>query len=407
VRQAPLLVLGAGEDQLPLYREAGRRGIPTIGVDQNANRPAVPLADEFLPISTRDHRDIHAALAGREISGVVTAASDASLESVVELTRQFGVTPWLSGTAAATSLDKAEFHRVTAAAGIPAPAWYAGGSTEDWQRVAGRLGYPLVLKPVDASGSFGASLIAEPAELEPGLAVAVAASPSGTLIAEQYVAGRNLTVELFFVGGRPALRVVSEKVLGGPTGFLICGHRCPADLGTEEDRRVAELALAVADAMEVRDGPLNIDVILPPNGSPIVLEAGARLCGNAFPRLVREMSGADTIAAMVSLGLGEPVRLTSTRARHGQLRVLASPLAEPARVLSVDGLAQARTQPGVVFADVYVDRGDLVQPFLRAAYKMGYIGVVGDSAADADSALRAALSMIRIELSSPVPVSSE
>ena len=84
-----MLILGASEDQLPVYLEARRRGIRTIGVDMRGDRPALAYADEWLPVSTRDHAGIVAALDGRRPTSVVAAASDAGLWSRHELCRHY------------------------------------------------------------------------------------------------------------------------------------------------------------------------------------------------------------------------------------------------------------------------------------------------------------------------------
>lgn len=394
---APLLVLGAGEDQLPIYREATRRGLKTIAVDRRDSGPGVRAADEFLQISTHDGDAIAAALAGRIIAGVATAASDACLASVVTLTEHFGVRRWMSPTAAATSMDKALFREVIAKAGINSPGWVTGGDPERLTAAAGRLQLPVVTKPVDASGSHGAGLVRTLDELGAAIQVAVEASPTGRAIVEEFVEGRNLTVEIFFVAGQARLVVVSEKRLTG-SGFVIEGHRCPADLSAEVQQRLLAASIAVAQAMELRDGPLNLDFILTKDQEPIVLEAGARLCGNGFPLLIQAMRGVDPVRAMVGLSLGETVDLEPVRAEYGLLHVISSPLPEPAVLGAVRGVAAALALPGVAFAEVYPRPGELIQPFTRSAHKLGYVGVVGATASEAETTMQAALAAIEIEL---------
>jgi biotin carboxylase len=394
---APLLVLGAGEDQLPIYREAGRRGLPTIAVDRRDSGPGVRAADEFLQISTHDGAAIAASLAGRAIAGVATAASDACLASVVALTEHFGVRRWMSPTAAATSMDKALFREVMAKAGIDGPGWVTGDDAERLTAAAGCLHLPVVTKPVDASGSHGAGLVRTPAELAGAIRVAVEASPTGRAIVEEFVEGRNLTVEIFFLAGQARLVVVTEKRLTG-SGFVVEGHRCPADISAEARRRLATASLAVAQAMEVRDGPLNLDFILTADQEPIVLEAGARLGGNGFPLLVQAMRGVDPAQAMVGLSLGETIDLEPVREDYGLLHVISSPLTEPAVLGAVRGVAAAQALPGVAFAEVYPRPGELVHPFIRSAHKLGYVGVVGATASEAEARLQAALALIEIEL---------
>lgn len=400
----PLLVLGAGEDQVPVYREAARRGLPTIGVDMSTDRPGVALADEFLPLSTRDHEAIAQALAGREIAGVASAASDACLQSIHVLSGVFGTPQWISHTAAVTSMDKAAFRRLMTAIGVPGPAWTAGQDLVAVAAAAAEFSMPVVAKPVDASGSRGTQLVTDSQLLPEALAYAAAGSLSGTVIVEEYVPGRNVTVELFMAGGEPGFLTVTEKRMADRRNFVINGHRCPADLPAAVRHRLEQESARISLAMEVRDGPVNLDFIISPRGIPVVLEAGARVGGNGFPALVRAMSDVDTIAAVVSLAIGEPFDVRPKADRHAMLHVMASPHRQPLRLTVADGADRARALPGVAFAEFYLRPGQTVHPFTCSANKIGYVAVVGDDHAEAQRTLDLALAQINIEFDAPVGV---
>lgn len=388
----PLLVLGAGEEQLPLYREAHRRGLRTVAVDARRDRPALALADAFRQVSTRDHQEIARALGPVRLAGVVSTASDVCLLSLHELSVRYR-TPFVpSRSAALASMDKARFHGVAEAAGL---ARYRWASAADARGLAG-LTLPVVVKPADASGSRGVSLVTDPGGLRAAIDLAREHSCSGAMVVEEFLEGRNLTVELFLRGGAPCFAAVSEKRLVGPGNFVIHGHTFPAPLTEAERRAAVEAGARVSVAMGLVDGPINLDLILAPDGTPYVLEAGARLCGNGFPHLQRAVYGVDTVAALVSLALGEPFDLTPTRDRHAVLHVLASPLDADGTLVSVDGVEAARALPGVVRVEVFADPGDPVRPFTQSANKLGYLVVVGDTPDLAAAALDQALRLLRV-----------
>jgi biotin carboxylase len=294
-------------------------------------------------------------------------------------------------------MDKALVREMIAKAGIDSPGWVTGGDADRLTVAAERLQLPVVTKPVDASGSHGAGLVRTARDLGSAIQVAVEASPTGRAIVEEFVEGRNLTVELFFVEGQARLIVISEKQLTG-SGFVIGGHRCPADISAEARQRLIAASIAVAQAMELLNGPLNLDFILTTAQEPVVLEAGARLCGNGFPLLIQAMRGVDPVRAMVGLSLGETVDLEPVREKFGLLHVISSPLTEPAVLGAIRGVTTALALPGVAFAEVYPRPGELVHPFTRSAHKLGYVGVVGATASEAETNLQAALALIEIDL---------
>jgi biotin carboxylase len=402
VSARPLLVLGAGEDQLPVYREARRRGIATIAVDGRPDRPARALADTYLEISTRDADAVVEALGPIRPCGVITAASDAALATVHELSKRFETPYVLPREAVLASQDKTRFHEVAAAAGVPRYRWVSGRDPEALLREALALSFPLVAKPTDATGSRGATFVAGPQALPAALDAAFRAAYAGEVVVEEFVEGRNLTVDLFLRAGSAAVAAISEKRLLGGDGFVIEGHTCPAALEPAVRDRLVAAATRLALAVGLADGPCNLDFILAPDDTAYALELGARTCGNGFPHMLRAILGVDVIAAAVSLAVGEPFELASTRSRHGLLRVLASPIPVPGVLVEMTGVERAAAVAGVELVELYVAPGERVLPFTEAAAKLGYVIASGDGPGEAQVALDGALAELRFVVE-PLP----
>jgi biotin carboxylase len=393
--EGSLLVLGAGEEQVAIYQEARRRGLPTIGVDMRSDRPGVALADTFLPISTTDPGRIAEALAGQSIAGVVSTAADTCLESWHRLTEWFG-TPWRYPAAAArVSMDKAEFHRIADAAGIPTYRWIQSGPDDVAAAIPRVLGFPVVVKPADSSGSRGVRRVGTSVELAEALAEAVRHSPRGQVIAEECLTGRDLTVNVFLVGGRLATSVISEKRILPGSRFLIGGHVAPAPLDPATERALLADALRLCAAFDLRDGPANFDVILTADGTRYVLEVGARMSGNGFPQLATAATGTDWMAALVDLATGRPVRLNHGRRCPTGLRVLTSPLQVAGELLAVEGVDLVAAMPGVVAAEVFAAPGSTVLPFTEAGRKLGWIVATADRYDLLDATLDRAIGALR------------
>lgn len=376
-----LLVLGAGEEQVVLFHEARRRGLRTIAVDMREDRPGIPLADEFLRISTTDHAGIAEALGDRKLAGVVSTAADTCLDSWHHLSVHFG-TPWTyPAAAAAASMDKSAFHRIAAAAGVPVYRWAQSDDLVELAETARGFRFPLVVKPTDASGGRGVRDVPDPTELEAALGWAARHSPRGQVIVEEFIEGVNYTVNVFMSGGEVALSVITEKtILPGP-GFLIGGHTAPAPIGAAAEADMTREARDLCRAFDLLDGPANFDVIVTPDGQRYVLEVGARMSGNGFPRLVTALAGVDCVAALLDLATGEPVRLAPRRWRPSRLHVLTSPLSTPGLFVSADGLAEVAAMPDVTSVELFVNPGDPVLPFTEAGRKLGWVVVSADDGA--------------------------
>jgi biotin carboxylase len=398
----PLLVLGAGEEQIPVYVEAKRRGLRTIAVDRWTDRPALRHADEHLHLSTRYPGPIAAALGHRRLSGVVTAASDVALASWHELAGRYGAPYRFPAAAVRASADKAAFHAVAEAAGVDRYRWRRHTDPAALVALAGEVGFPLVAKPADASGSKGVTLVPEAAQLPAALEYAARFTAGGELLIEEFLPGRNLTVDVFMRAGRAAFTGITEKRIQPGPHFVIGGHTCPAPVDAATRTRLEETAVRLCRAVDLHDGPANFDVILGPDGRVRVLEANVRLCGNAVPQLMREVYGVDTVAALVSLAIGEPFELAPTPPRAGIIHLLASPLATDGVLTDIAGLDAVRALPGVVRCELYAEPGATVRPFTEGGHKFGYLLVAGPDVDTAEATLATALTVLRITVR-PVP----
>src|SRR5437660_2937402 len=93
--------------------------------------------------------------------------------------------------ASALAMDKDLSKRLFRAAGVPVPAWFMAPplAAED---VTTALGWPVIIKPSKQGSSVGLTLVKRAQDL--GDAVKLAARYDDEVMAEQYIAGRELTV---------------------------------------------------------------------------------------------------------------------------------------------------------------------------------------------------------------------
>ena len=76
-----ILILGAGEMQIPIIEKAKSMGLYTIVADMSADAPGMKIADMPVTISTMDKEGILACCKDCEVQGVLTT-SDAPVNVV-------------------------------------------------------------------------------------------------------------------------------------------------------------------------------------------------------------------------------------------------------------------------------------------------------------------------------------
>ncbi len=196
---------------------------------------------------------------------------DGCIQGALELAR----IPYTgSGVAAsALTMSKVLAKRVVAAAGVPvaADALYDGRAIDGASLPS--FGLPLVVKPDREGSTVGISIVRMPGEWP--AALAEAAKFDGRILAEVFIAGRELTVGI--VNGRvlPAIEVRPKsgfydyraKYTAGETEYVI-----PVPMEHETLARAADYTRRAAEALTLR-GAARIDYRVDPSGHLFFLEA--------------------------------------------------------------------------------------------------------------------------------------
>ncbi|MBL1101566.1 ATP-grasp domain-containing protein [Streptomyces coffeae] len=392
--QGALIVLGASEEQIPLYQEARRRGIPTIAVDMRPDAPALPFADAALKISTRNTGAIADALGDACPAGIVCGASDAALASWHALGLRYGTT-YVYPKSALAAGDKATFHEIATSCGITGYGWTASDNPDEVVAEAAGLRFPLVIKPVDGSGSKGVTRVTRSDDLPAAVAYARSYSASQTVIAEEFIQGRPLAIEVFMRDGRALMTCVKDKEF--VDGSFVVRRLRTAQLPSATRDQLEATVERLCHALGIVNGPANFDVVLGADGQERVIEANARLGGDSVPRLLAAAYGVDVVRALIALALGEPFgdHLAQTRAAHAALELIGSPSVVEGELVTWEGVAEARNTPGITDIELYAKPGDLVRPHDQSGHKIGVLVAAGPSVADAISALETASALVR------------
>jgi len=362
-----LVVLGAADGSLSTYRTAHALGYRTICVDRSATAPGVALADEFLPLSTRDTDAIAAALDDRDdLAGALAPSTDIALPTLLALTERLGLPVTMTREAARASLDKRHFRRVCEELGFPVYRWREVRTAEEWEWRG-----PAVVKPVDAQSGRGVTRCAEESMMDTAVATARGLSYGGGVMVEDEVAGTHCGCECVIVGGEVAFLALTTRTLCPPPRAVTTAHLMPADVPAETRCAVVTMVERLCARLRYRTGPLNLDLVVGADGVPYLIEMGARTSGNGLDELVRRCHGVDTIAASVAAAVRTPVTVAPHAPRPTLWQALSSDHA--GRLSAVHGLPEALAMPEVVDVRLFVAPGDEVRAHDNVADKLGYV----------------------------------
>ena len=363
-----VMILGAGPLQRPLVAAARARGLHVVAVDNVPGNVAHALASESRFVSTRDVPAVVLAARALRPDAILTACSDVATPAVAAVVDELGI-PGVPAEVAARLSAKDAFRRFQRAAGLPHPAFVSGADANEVVDRARALSGPVVVKPVDRSGSRGVSRLEVRAEhaLRAAIERARQAGFDGRVCVEEVIPGREYGGDAVAAAG--ALRAfVTEKHV---VGTVVRGHHVPPGLDADGLAAIEDAIRTHAALLGVRDGILNFDVMLGPDGAPVVIEMSPRLGGNWIPQLVAHAWGVDLLGCALDLALGRaPALVAPGPARPAGSYVLGA--RGPGRLGRLPRFDALRAElPDLVALEWDVRAGDRVEPLRDSGEQVG------------------------------------
>lgn len=286
--------------------------------------------------------------------------------------------------AVAVTVDKSSMRKRLAEKGLDTTAYQVCHQLDEAVRFAGKCAAGVIVKPLNGSGSSGVALARHPADVPAAWAWCVAAAADGTVLAEEYLRGREFSAETVTAGGEHRLLAITAKHTTGPPHFIETGHDIPAQLAGHEVSAISGAVVAALDAVGHTWGPCHTELMVSERRVSIV-EINTRVGGDRIWEMVELATGTDLVAASAcALALGALPPAGASRTAGASVRFLTPP---PGRVRAVQGLDSALSVSGVVRIGDLPRAGQVIQPLASSEHRAGYVLAVG---MDAESSIRSA-----------------
>jgi D-alanine-D-alanine ligase len=158
-----------------------------------------------------------------------------------------------------------------------------GVTTPKWEVITAEqrptIPLPIVVKPPRQGSTVGVYIIKSESELDSALAEA--AKYDRELLIEEFIAGRELTIGILGDHALPILEIIPKSGFYdfnnkypflNPQAGGGAEHVCPAKIDKEKTKAIQDLALRAHRALGLQVYS-RVDVLLPENGPPTLLEA--------------------------------------------------------------------------------------------------------------------------------------
>lgn len=318
-----IAIIGANGFQDPLIRKAKQMGFETHVFAWAAGDVGERTADVFHPISITEREAIWQVCRDVGVSACCSIGSDLAVRTVNYIQRKLGnpCDPEITDTVAT---NKYAMRQALAGAGVACPRFLKADAVPPPEELAG-MGWPLIVKPTDRSGSRGIFKAEDYASLAAAVPLAREQSFEKAAIIEQFITGTEYSCESISFAGEHHILALTKKYTTGAPHFIETGHVEPApDIPADMLPAIYGQVYAALDALHIAYGASHTEFLLTADGQVRIVEVGARMGGDCIGSdLVYLSTGIDYMAAVIDAACGRAPDLTARRApRRAEIRFI-------------------------------------------------------------------------------------
>ncbi|MGP1588041.1 MAG: ATP-grasp domain-containing protein [Treponemataceae bacterium] len=417
-----ILILGAGLMQKPAIQAAKELNCNVYVVDADSEAPCVSLADRFCKIDLKDTAGLlsYALSISKKshLDAVFTAGTDFSANTAY-IAQKLSL-PGHSYEAALNASDKVRMRNCFKKFGVSSPH-FTEINGQNLQLVFSNCRYflesngfsidnfPYVVKPCDNMGARGCRMVNSLEEVLPAVQNAVKYSRTNRAILEQYMDGREFSIDALVCNGKVTITGFAERHIFYPPYFIEMGHTMSAVLSDFEYKILKTEFEKGVFALGLTHGAAKGDIKLTSKGA-MIGEIAARLSGGymsgwTFPYA----SGINLTKQAILLSLGmesevctvakdiEPKKTSSERAW----------ISIPGVVSKIYGYEKAKNIHGIIDVLPRVKENDEVNFPLNNVEKCGNVISVDPDRQKSVTNAQSAVSSIILRLKPDVTQTNE
>lgn len=303
-----LAVIGASYLQQPVVEKVKEMGLEVHCFAWEDGAVCKDIADYFYPISIIEKDEILGVCQQVGINGICTIASDVAAPTGAYVAEKMGLVG-NSYEAAVRANNKYLMRESFSKADVPCPQYMV--ATPDTLNTPAVLDglrdfqYPIIIKPSDRSGSLGVSKICTPGEYYPAIDRAMKVSFRHEAMIEEFIEGREISVEFISYQGHHYPLQITDKVTTGAPHFVELAHHQPSTLSKEMYDTIYNITKRALDALGITNGASHSEYKITSKGRIAIMEIGARMGGDFIGSdLVRLSTGYDFLKGVIEVSLG-------------------------------------------------------------------------------------------------------
>lgn len=375
-----IMFLGGAIQQIPVIQYAKEQGCFTILCDYLPNNPGRNYAHEYYCVSTTDKEAVLKVAEGTQIDGIVGYINDDATLTAAYVANKLNL-PSNPLKSVLTLVKKDLFRKFLKENGFNCPRAVSYKTIQDAKKGLNHFEFPLMVKPIDSSGSKGVSRIDSIKELEGAFKYASLHSKSKEVIIEEYIEKSHD----YQIGGDVFVKDGKLEFCG----FLNChrnieinpyvpvGKSYPVLLNREKMDLVRNELQRIVNLLKIKFGALNIEVIFGKNEKVYIIEIGPRNGGNLIPDFLKTITGIDFIKATVEFALGNQEMDFMFKPKEDFYSIYTLHCLKQGKLIDIHFTKEIKEN--IIFKVIYKEKGDKIDVFNSGNKAIGFVFLKFDS----------------------------
>ncbi len=306
-----ILLLGGSAQQIVAIKTAKRLGYYTVLCDFLTDNLGQYEADKFYLVSTTDKNAVLEVAKKERIDGVLAYASDPAAPTAAYVAEKMNL-PGNPYQSVEILCNKDQFRKFLLENGFSAPKANGYASIEEAMQNKTSYEYPIIIKPVDSSGSKGATVLPSEDGLKDALDFAFSYSRCHRIIIEHFIEKKHpylIGGDIFIENGKIVLWGLMNCHRDNSVNPLVpVGKSYPLQLEAEDIQHVKETLSAMVEKLGIRNGSMNVELVVDRSDRVWPIDVGPRSGGNMIPDLLGDMFGVDIAEMSVEAAIGTEIK---------------------------------------------------------------------------------------------------
>lgn len=365
-----------------LIQSANSCGYNTVVVDPDKDAPGKKIANIFYKLEPRDFNGHCEIIERHKVKGIVTSQMDKPLQFMAKIATKYNFN-FLSEKSADWARNKFEMKKKFLQNNVPcANGVLLSNKSTDIEKSILALHSPLIMKPVDAYSSKGVFTISSLADILDNFETTASFSSDGTVIIEEYISGKMISVEGYVFHGHIEIIQYTERFKFTPKPMRVeLGHIQPAYLTEFELEKVNKNLIQGIKALELNNCGFHAELKINEKNA-FLIEIGARLGGDFnASHLVPLSTGINIEKIIANIAMGDVPEIPLRQNQYSMIKWIE--LNEGSKIKKLPGLNNIAANLSGISEINFLLKPDMTVPKVTdSAKRAGYIIVTGKSRDD-------------------------